>query len=453
MEKREGVFFTLMTILGVLAGFAWIAGIVISVKYHTSPAFSLPIQTIGALLVFLSPILALVAAIIIFKQYLDKYIGCISAIAFIFPPFMIIFGLYLLCMTIMALPQSIRNVLFFMGLAVTPVWYILLVIYVSQKSFILNTIILILFGLGVVPIALLLFGISFLRKKSQRTILVSIIPIGLVLCASFYMIAIHEDNRRCNNLQAGANLNTCSFANKSLAGLQLEGASFNQADLTGANLTGANLAKASFLDANLHSANLTQANLAGASMPGADISGTTGLTNEMLGSLGDWHGLMLEPIENMISVLGGVCLGKPIPTAATYDASLDLFHPLYLMDVSGSKSEWTSALPRRWWPSRLTLAELVACAGKTIEYDAYSCAYDDGSTITLKGYQVEIKLIAAQTGKIIEKVWADGETASCPNQTTGGGSIEGSSITAGDILNALQKYVNPTGRMEPLTIP
>jgi hypothetical protein len=439
MKKTDSGFKPII-ILGSLAGFAWIGGIILLARYSAS---------LGGGLLFISVFVAAFVAYLSFKGNA----GCMAALALFFPPIMILFGFFFLLAAIMGLPQSRRNILFFLGLAAVPVWSILLVLHISQNFYTFSILVVILFGLGVIPIVLLLFGISFLRKTSQRAILLSIIPVGLVLCLGSYGIAILENDRRCHNLQPGAHLEACSFANQSLTRLQLEGASFNQANLSGANLTGANLANASLADANLRSADLTQANLAGAAMPGADLSGAAGLTSEMLGSLGDWHGLMLEPIENLISPLGGVCLGKPIPTAAAYDASPDRFHPLYLMDGDGTSSGWTKAIPRRWWPSQLKLAELVACAGKEVEYHADSCTYENGSTITRSGYHVEIQLMAAQTGKIAQTVWADGQIDSCPNQTTGGGSIKGSSVYAADILKALQTYVNPAGRMDPLTIP
>jgi hypothetical protein len=260
---------------------------------------------------------------------------------------------------------------------------------------------------------------------------------------------------------SGSDLKESIFYQASLQGANLSNADLRRTDtveanLSGANLSGANLTNADFSNANLSGVDLTGATLDNANFAGVDLHDATGLTNEMLASLSDWRGLVLEDRNQIIEAVGAACRGEPVAEAMPYTSGYRdaQYHPLILLNGQGEHYQWTHWMPRRWWPTQTSQSQLVACVDGPVTEKRY-CNYEDGISIEYTRHGIEIRLVAVQTAQQVRSftVWRD---ITCPSTTSGEPgqrkTADGAGVRATDVRDSLGSYININGEIEPLTI-
>jgi hypothetical protein len=91
-----------------------------------------------------------------------------------------------------------------------------------------------------------------------------------------------------------------------------------------------------------------------------------------------------------------VCSGQGIAEAAAYQG--DGPHLLVLISSDGESHAWSGRLPDSWDPDSVGEVELVACVYPEGERSIEVCRYD-GPDITRYRHEMEIRLLAAQTGR------------------------------------------------------
>jgi uncharacterized protein YjbI with pentapeptide repeats len=258
-----------------------------------------------------------------------------------------------------------------------------------------------------------------------------------------------------------ATLDNAKLNGANLTGASLVGASLNGTDLSETDLTKATLENANLSEADLSGADVTDATFDNANMDEANLHNATGVTDAMLNSIASWRGLSLESNQEIIEHLGAACRGQSVVGNIDYIPD-ESFHPLVLLNADGQQHRWTRAVPRKWWPSQVRLAELVACVHEW-ESLIQTCHYTHGGVevinLEIRRYVsiVKVRLVEASTGtKITEFSLSGAEPRACPEEMGGRGAssydIHGYGVDPEELLDGLSKYVNPAGVMERITV-
>jgi hypothetical protein len=251
-----------------------------------------------------------------------------------------------------------------------------------------------------------------------------------------------------------ADLRQANLSNANLTGAELQGADLSDVDLLGGSLDEANLT-----GADLSNAKLNDASLIGATLDGANLSNTLGLTNEMLSGAASWRGTLLQTPLSMLTKLATVCEGEGVEEAAHY-APDNSRHPLVLLQQDGKQHELSQKIPPIWWPATTSYAELVACVGGESEHLVQTCRYEKGGVAYRYVQETEVQIVEALTGEVLTLITVRGpEPRECPDKLLTVEGVEpeeeyrGESPGVEEYIEALSRFVNADGKIEPLRVP
>ncbi len=238
-----------------------------------------------------------------------------------------------------------------------------------------------------------------------------------------------------------------------LAGADLQDATLSSASLFEADLSGANLSGAALDDANLVNADLSGADVTGATFDGALLTGVSGLTAEMVDSLGSWQGAMWETRDSILASVGVVCQGDAYAEAVPFDPGSPMLHPTVLATDDGGPHAYTYEIPDEWWPARARQVELVVCLEDEEERVLEVCDYIGGPDVTRLGYRLYGRVVEAQSGATLDELLLSGTPPRGCRQTESRDLTElrGERVSLSVLMEMLEPYVNPTGESPPLT--
>ncbi len=118
-------------------------------------------------------------------------------------------------------------------------------------------------------------------------------------------------------------------------------------------------------------------------------------------------------------------------------------HPVILLTEAGGDHEWTNKLSPQYQPASATDTELVVCIGAQTPVDIGTCDYTRGCTIDVYIYEIEVSLIEAKTGELIDVIVFQGNSRACPESMSSCDDIYGEKVTFQAFMNWLVGYVNP----------
>jgi uncharacterized protein YraI len=156
---------------------------------------------------------------------------------------------------------------------------------------------------------------------------------------------------------------------------------------------------------------------------------------------GDVNSLLdVEAAQNTVVSL---CAGGAAPEVAFYDGAPGI-HPVLVLSNSGGRHTWSRQMGRLGVGNALGVTQLVACLGDEQEVVAETCPYF-GPDIVRYIYQIDVRLIVAQTGQQIANTTLTGNfprecRSSEPYNLT---RLAGSRVTLNHLRDWLQPYVNP----------
>jgi len=126
-------------------------------------------------------------------------------------------------------------------------------------------------------------------------------------------------------------------------------------------------------------------------------------------ALGTVNGTRFLKRDTIIAALNGVCQGKGVENAASYDAASGS-RPAVLLDKNGFSHMWSDYLPSAWEPTGIRFAQLVACIdpqeSTIISSTPYCLGTSDCSNPTyLKRYRyrLEVEIRRAREGALLAK--------------------------------------------------
>jgi hypothetical protein len=144
---------------------------------------------------------------------------------------------------------------------------------------------------------------------------------------------------------------------------------------------------------------------------------------------------------DMMKAAEQACKGFPVPAAAGYPGSTGL-HPLVLANPSGGWHSLTNKMPKAWKPNSVKDLQLVACASevKKLEYEV--CNYSSAGEFKRYQEMINIRIVAAKTGALVEEQEVLGAIPSkCPSTISSSGTH--SSVGSVNVSAALVKFVKP----------
>jgi hypothetical protein len=271
-----------------------------------------------------------------------------------------------------------------------------------------------------------------------------IAKICFLLILIFVLVAFVWFSSCINRLKFKVGLVSCDFDNIDLRNIDLHGSNLSYATLRNANLQGSNLQDANLEYADLTGANLTNANLKGIHLSNTKLIDVIGLPDKQLAEILNVsllnlpqtlskRTIWLESEDKIYNTLSEVCKGKAVSEAANYDKydRSQIFHPVVLFQNNGTKHQWTSNINALGWsPMTVHRAELVACVGQQkieriekCNYVIPSEIYKHNSSIQASyeryQYQMDIKLLAANTNSIVAETTLVGEEPRCLDELKG----------------------------------
>jgi uncharacterized protein YjbI with pentapeptide repeats len=248
-----------------------------------------------------------------------------------------------------------------------------------------------------------------------------------------------------------ANLAGVNLANANLNRVNLSRANLRGADLSSADLIGADLSRADLSQTNLRAANLSEANLSGAILDEAILYDAAGITDAMLSQVASLRKAQFDPPQTIYETASGVCEGQSVERAAAYKGGGGL-HPIVAFEDFGgyySAHSIQDKIPSEWLPPGVRFLELVACIShqqRIIEVCGpyYYPSGERASDITRYRHQVRVRLLTAQTGRLVAERTFYGSYPRACEQTERAGTIAiyGSSVAPADVINWLKGYVS-----------
>jgi branched-chain amino acid transport system substrate-binding protein len=285
----------------------------------------------------------------------------------------------------------------------------------------------------------------------------------------------------------GVALDRADLSGQDLARLTIEDASFRGADLSSvdfsgvwlwetdmrdANLERANLANADLRFSNLHGADFAHSHLENVDLRNTDLGGAkftaavlegallndailldaSGLTDEMLDTVGSLqNGTPMQSRSDVLDSLSGVCKGTGVESAAAYQRGRGL-QPAVLLSSSGGNHSWTNDIPTAWEPTGTRFARLVVCTGtqekKVISSTPYCLGVSFCTSPTyLKRYryQVEVTIRRAQDGGVVTRKIFYGDAPRSPKSreqwSTVTSGLTGSKVTFEPIKDWIDNYI------------
>jgi len=313
------------------------------------------------------------------------------------------------------------------------------------------------------------------EKKARQGKWLPIASFIFLSLLSVLLITI-DSGRRCKVIGPEGQLWGCDFAGMDLSGRDLHAANMERIDLSGADLSGsdlsdtklngADLQKVNLTDADLSDSDLQMADLSGADLTGAILDGASlqwaqlidvqGLTQDMLSSLGNWKGVLLQTDEQMAAELLPVCAGQPVASASD-DLAVQYQYSMMLITAEGEPHELMDRFALDWLPESVSNTELVACFSEVQKIAVGTCSYDDGTSFNRYMQRVEISIYVARTAELLDTLTLEGPRPdSCPPDVVAGGDYPdriGDPPYNKTIIDALSPYINEGGELPPLRIP
>lgn len=153
----------------------------------------------------------------------------------------------------------------------------------------------------------------------------------------------------------------------------------------------------------------------------------------------------LSVSSDLLNAAGQVCKGIPVNAADSYPGISGQNH-LVMMNETGGWNNWTNSLPKAWKPASIASLQLVACAGNITTTTSNVCQFSGGSTLEQKRQIIEIRIIAAKTGMLVQTIQVEGEDyVGCPDSIVVGSSgeqkVATSEIKDTQIIDALTPFV------------
>ncbi len=141
---------------------------------------------------------------------------------------------------------------------------------------------------------------------------------------------------------------------------------------------------------------------------------------------------------------GEVCLGKEFDQAAVYSDRSSPSPVLIASSEGGINEKWTSDLPFSWWPRNPENLQIVACLGDQTVDNIETCYYHDGSQIMRYQHKLPIRLIEANSGRLVAEgtIWGPGPRECGDSEAWGTAEINSDPVTAQDIQDWLRPYVS-----------
>ncbi|MFC2011480.1 HEAT repeat domain-containing protein [Chloroflexota bacterium] len=116
--------------------------------------------------------------------------------------------------------------------------------------------------------------------------------------------------------------------------------------------------------------------------------------------------------ERFFSPFRLLSTGYGVGEMAAYDGTAP--HPIMVLNSAGGIHQSIYKLPSKWVPTSIDDIELVAFIGENEQVTIETCRYSGGRTIYRKGYQTEVRLIEAQTGRVVaDKVFLGSPPREC----------------------------------------
>jgi hypothetical protein len=145
----------------------------------------------------------------------------------------------------------------------------------------------------------------------------------------------------------------------------------------------------------------------------------------------------------VVEAANQACKGLPVPEAAEYNVGTGL-HPLVLVKAAGGWHTFTNKLSRAWKPKSISDIQLVACADE-IQTNTYQvCNYTEAGQFTRYQETIDVRLVAAKTGELVEKLHIEGLVPPpCPDSISSSGDHSSTGTVNLNLFAALAKYVTP----------
>jgi len=151
----------------------------------------------------------------------------------------------------------------------------------------------------------------------------------------------------------------------------------------------------------------------------------------------------LTDVEAAQNAVLGACSGASAPDAAAYTPGAGV-HPVLLLNETGGVHSWNNQIGN-WGVGRTyAAAQLVACVGAERRVAIETCLYY-GPSITRYEYQIDIRIVVAQTGAVIRQGTVSGTAPRYCRQTEPYNLtvLSGNHVTITDLLSWLQSIVAP----------
>ena len=151
----------------------------------------------------------------------------------------------------------------------------------------------------------------------------------------------------------------------------------------------------------------------------------------------------LPDMEAAQNVVLGLCAGGAAAEAPAYNAVSGL-HPILLINDTGGRHAWDRQMGQWGAGANLASAQLVACLSPEQSVEIQTCSYY-GPSIVRYAYQIDVRLIAAQSGQVIATTALRGnDPRECRNQEPYNlVRLDGSRVSFDQLRTWLQPYVSP----------
>jgi branched-chain amino acid transport system substrate-binding protein len=260
----------------------------------------------------------------------------------------------------------------------------------------------------------------------------------------------------------GADLSSVDLSGTWLWELDMREANLQNANLANADLRFSNIHGADFAHSHLERADLRDTDLGGAQFSGAFLEGAllndallieaSGLTDEMLDSVGSLqNGTPMQTRSDVLDSLSGVCRGEGVESAEAYQRGRGL-QPAVLLSESGGSHGWSDEIPTAWEPTGARFARLVVCAGSQEKKVIQSIGYCVGTSFCVNPtylkryrYQMEVVIRRAQDGGVVARKTFYGDAPRTAkyqeSSSTVSSGLTGSKVTFEPIENWIDNYI------------
>ena len=150
-----------------------------------------------------------------------------------------------------------------------------------------------------------------------------------------------------------------------------------------------------------------------------------------------------------LTALKAACAGEAVPETAVFDPDASGVHPAVILQASGDSDYIFTDTDWGFRPAILEKAELVICLENMVETVTETCEYTleenaGDATITRVSLIADYRLIATQSGKLVDEGSVKANPRQCQDQETFENNA--SFTLRGDLSDALEplvgQYVN-----------